>query len=69
MLAKGFLRFVPRPEGFWLLKSGPGEKGLTHARGEPLCPGALGLEKTLASLRVLFLLIRIISAGRLKLGE
>lgn len=75
MFAKGFLRLIPPPERFWLLKSGPGEKGRTQAWGELLCPvlpaepWPLWLGKTPASLRALFLLIRMISAGRLKLGE
>lgn len=73
MLAKGFLRFTP-PERVEALKRGPGENGRTPAgeevpkAGLDVEPWPLELELT-SSLLALFLRIRKISAGRLKLGE
>lgn len=71
MFAKGFLLFTA-PERLWQLNSGPGEKGRTLAEEEAPCPvlaaAGLPLEEP-ASLRARFLLILMISAGRLKLGE
>lgn len=74
MFANGFLRFVPPPERFWALKSGPGENGRTQAGDESPSLGLLVDSRPLepkipASLRALLLLMRIVSAGRLKLGE
>lgn len=60
---------MPPPTLVWALKSGPGEKGRTQDGDESLCPGLSVESRPLVLKRALFLLIRIISDGRLKLGE
>lgn len=69
MLANGFLRLIPPPVRLRVLKSGPGEKGRTQDGDESLCPGLPAESRPFVLKRALFILIRIISDGRLKLGE